>query len=143
MRARTLTLLIALLAAALIPAALGARPVQDLPGLLAVWELAPGQVVTPSTTRLDVLVTQVDCNNGRTNTPLEPEITLTEDRVVIAVTVADEDRGRPVVHTCQSNPPVPLEVVLPEPLGHRALVDGTCASYDPDAEEQCLRVPAP
>lgn len=143
MRARTLALLIALLALALIPAALAAHPTRDWPGLAAVWELAPGQVVTPSTTRLDVLVTQVDCNSGRTNAPLEPEITLEADRVVIAVTVADEERGRPAVHTCQSNPPVPLEVALPEPVGHRAILDGTCASYDPDAAEQCLRVPAP
>ncbi|MGG5259828.1 hypothetical protein [Phycicoccus avicenniae] len=89
----------------------------------ASWSLAPGQEVTAASTELQVLVTRVGCNSGVTGTAEEPTVDVGADRVVVTFVVTPEEPGSA---DCQGNPEVPFTLLLPEPLGARALVDGQC-----------------
>jgi hypothetical protein len=99
----------------------------QLPGSTAgaVWSLAPDQRVDAETTRLSVLVSRVGCNSGVTGEVQEPDVRIDEVDVEITFLVRP---GEPSAADCQGNVEVPYEVVLPEPLGERRLVDGQCAS---------------
>lgn len=99
----------------------------QLPGSTAgaVWGLAPDQRVDAETTRLSVLVSRVGCNSGVTGEVQEPDVRMDADDVEITFLVRP---GEPSAADCQGNVEVPYEVVLPEPLGDRRLVDGQCAS---------------
>jgi hypothetical protein len=104
-------------------------------GALALWQVGPDQALTPATETFTALVTRLECSGGLTGEILPPEIQFGADQVVISFEAAPRespvtqpnDDGLPIVSTCQSNPAVPYEVDLGEPLGDRLLVDGQCA----------------
>ena len=93
----------------------------------ASWTLAPGDAVGPTSEQLQVLVTRVGCNSGVTGDVEEPEVEFNSDRVVVTFVVTP---GEPGSADCQGNPDVPLLLMLPEPLGNRALIDGQCLTND-------------
>jgi hypothetical protein len=86
----------------------------------ATWQLeAP---VTPADARFTALVTEQSCASGteaaaRVSDPLIEYGSRT-------VTVTFGVRRLDGAQTCQSNPAVPVEVRLSQPLGERALLDG-------------------
>ncbi|MCC2592977.1 hypothetical protein LKO27_06065 [Tessaracoccus sp. OS52] len=96
------------------------------PGTLAVWQLADPAAVTAETTRLDLLVTRVECASAFTGEVLPPQVTITDEAVSIRAEVQWIDPNQAA--ECPSNPYVPLTVALPEPLGARMLVDEGCAN---------------
>ncbi|WP_144121311.1 hypothetical protein [Catellatospora sichuanensis] len=96
-------------------------------GSLAPWRLA-GTPPAPSATSVDILVTEMACNGGRSadGRIADPEISYEDDRIV--VTMRTVPRGG--ANTCQENPETPYRLELDEPLGDRVLMDGT---LDPPA----------
>lgn len=93
-------------------------------GSTATWELRePGSVSAESET-IDVAVTRLECANGVTGELLAPVITYESDRVTVRID-AEKLVPEPVT-TCIGNEAVPLTVVLSEPIGERALIDGGC-----------------
>lgn len=96
-----------------------------LPGssAAAVWTVAPGERVEARTSEVTVVVTRVGCNGGITGEVQEPEVGLGDDEVVLTFSVTP---GEPSGADCQANDAVPYDLVLPEPLGERSLVDGQC-----------------
>lgn len=97
-------------------------------GTLAVWVLADPGAVTAETTRLDLLVTRVECASAFTGEVLPPRVTVSEERVAIRAEVERLDPGQGSL--CPSNPYVPISVDLPEPLGDRTLLDEGCANEE-------------
>jgi hypothetical protein len=89
----------------------------------AEWWLDPAaDPPGPATTVLQALVLERACASGASAVGriAEPVIITTATTVTITMgvwrRVGDQD--------CQGNPPTPFEVVLPEPLGTRELLDG-------------------
>ena len=116
MTRRALTIAICFAAVAL-PACGG----PSLPAQPALWWPAPGEVVTPQTKSLDILVMEIECANGepadgRIN---EPAIERDDDKVVVTFRVTPLGEAN-----CPSNPPTTHRVDLGEPLGDRELFDG-------------------
>lgn len=104
------------------------------PGMnIATFRVAPGETLIAETTELDVLVTEVECNSGEDarGRVQEPAVIRSAESVTVIFTVVP----RPGGHDCQSNPPTPFRLVLPEPLGDRALLDGS--SIPPRDATQC------
>lgn len=101
------------------------RPVADVgPGLgLAEFRVADHETLGPETIELDVLVTERACNSGADarGRIVEPAIIPSADAVVVVFGVVP--RGG--IQACPSNPETPARLVLPEPLGDRALLDGS------------------
>lgn len=101
------------------------RPVADVgPGLgLAEFRVADHETLGPETTELDVLVTERACNSGADagGRIVEPAIIPSAEAVVVVYGVVP----RSGEHACPSNPETPARLVLPEPLGDRALLDGS------------------
>ena len=102
-------------------AALGACAEGDVAD--ATWNLAPDQALDARTTSFVANVSRVGCNSGETGSVNDPDITVEDDRIVIAFTVSP---GEPGSATCPGNLPVAYEVELPEPIGDRELVDPAC-----------------
>lgn len=90
---------------------------------IATFRVAPGETLRAETTELDVLVTEVECNSGEDahGRVQEPAVIRSPESVTVIFTVVP----RPGGHTCPSNPATPFHLVLPEPLGDRALLDGS------------------
>jgi hypothetical protein len=88
----------------------------------ATWTVRSAYQVGPHTTAFTALVSRLGCNNGVTGEVHVPEVTLEEDEVVVTFTVEPVETDV----SCPDNDAVPYEVVLPEPLGDRSLVDGQC-----------------
>jgi hypothetical protein len=89
----------------------------------ARWELAPGEDVGPDTRTLEVLVFEQACASGASpeGRIVGPAVFRLEDSMtVILGTIAP-----PGPQTCVPGPPATVEVRLPEPLGNRALLDGS------------------
>jgi len=86
----------------------------------ASW--APAGPVGAADQSFVALVTEWDCNSGRpaTGRVAEPVIVPAADVVAITFGVRPAAGDR----TCPRNPPTPVVVTLPSPLGRRALVDG-------------------
>jgi hypothetical protein len=99
------------------------RPEIPLGTNIATFRVAPGETLTPETTELDVLVTEVECNSGEDarGRVREPAVIRSPESVTVIFTVV----ARPGGHDCQSNPETPFRLVLPEPLGDRVLLDGS------------------
>lgn len=90
----------------------------------ARWWLDPdGSPITPSTTVLAVLLREQDCASGKppVGRVLSPTIVTTPDAFEIAIGIRQQLTGQ----DCPSNPPFPLELVLPEPIGSRRLFDAS------------------
>jgi hypothetical protein len=90
---------------------------------LATYRVAPDERLTPDTTEVDVLVTEIACNSGEDarGRVQPPAIIRSPESLTVIFTVV----ARPGGHDCPSNPPTPFHLVLPEPLGERALLDGS------------------
>ena len=71
---------------------------------------------------LTAVVSRLGCANGVTGEVHEPEVSLEDDAVVVAFSVDPITTDA----SCPDNDEVPYEVVLPEPLGDRSLVDRQC-----------------
>lgn len=94
-------------------------------GAPGTWVLAdPGSVTSASTT-IAILVTRFSCSGGVTGTVLTPAYELTDAAVILRTDVAPLPSTG--AYTCQGNDQVPITVVLPEPIGTRALVDWVCS----------------
>lgn len=88
----------------------------------AVWTLPRASRPDPTTTSLEVDVSRLGCNSGVTGRVLAPVVDYRATEVIVTFEVeADSDGGR-----CQGNDAVPWRLVLDQPLGDRALVDGAC-----------------
>ena len=100
---------------------------------IASFRVAPGEPPTPETTELDVLVTELACNSGEDarGRVQEPAVTRSAESVTVIFTVV----ARPGGHECPSNPATPFRLMLPEPLGDRALLDGS--SIPPRDATEC------
>jgi hypothetical protein len=90
----------------------------------ASWWLDPAAAApTPTSTTIHALVREESCASGKTpDGRIEPPaIDLTDTAVTITITI----RRRPGAQDCQANPPFPVTIALPEPLGDRMLFDGS------------------
>ncbi|WP_155370967.1 hypothetical protein [Catellatospora vulcania] len=92
-------------------------------GDAAVWDLAPGQTLTASSTRFTALVSRLGCNDGVTGQVLTPQLRLSESEIVVTFSVAPKQTG---AASCPGNNQVPYEVDLGTPLRNRVLSDGRC-----------------
>ncbi|MCO1340071.1 hypothetical protein BJH93_14425 [Kocuria polaris] len=100
-----------------------AHSTENLPP--AMWRIDDASPPSSDSTRVDVLVTRLECSGGITGEVKEPTVTESPSEVVVTFTV--EDLGLEAA-TCQSNPEVPASFTLNEPLGERRLIDGQCFS---------------
>ena len=90
---------------------------------IASFRVAPDNELDPAATEIAVAVTERACNSGED----------ASGRIVVAAIDADDDsvtvtlavRPRGGAQTCPSNPDTPFVLELPEPLGDRALLDGS------------------
>lgn len=91
-------------------------------GGAATWALAPDADIGPDTTEFTAMVTERACASGQSSADriIGPGIEVTED----AVTVTFRVRPLSGAQECQGNPPTPVSVRLPEPIGDRQLLDG-------------------
>jgi hypothetical protein len=89
----------------------------------AVWEVAGLERVDAAATSFTANVARLACNSGVTGRVLAPPVDENATTVVVTFTVAPV---RPRAVTCPSNNWVPHVVRLDDPLGDRALVDGSC-----------------
>lgn len=89
----------------------------------ASFRVAPGNDLTPEMTEIPVLITELACNTGQDARGRigEPRIMLSVDAITVVFSVRPRAGGQ----DCQSNPETPHLLVLPEPLGDRALLDGS------------------
>jgi hypothetical protein len=89
----------------------------------ARFRIAPGAAVEPDATEIEILVTEMACNSGQAarGRILPPHLILGAENVLVIVTVRARGGGQ----DCQSNPETPFLLELPEPLGHRLLLDGS------------------
>ena len=89
----------------------------------ATWTHDPAAEIGPETTVFTAWVTETECANGESSEGriIDPEIQLSADSIVVTFRV-DPVSGSAVA--CPGNPPTPVTVRLPEPLGDRALLDG-------------------
>ncbi len=89
----------------------------------ASFRVDPSVELAPTLTEILVLVTERACNSGQDarGRIVDPTILLTDD----AVTVVFAVRPRDGEHNCPSNPETRHLLRLPEPLGERALLDGS------------------
>jgi hypothetical protein len=88
----------------------------------ATWALAPAMVPRPTTTLLHVLVTERECASGRSaeGRVADPAIAVDAGSVTIYFAV----KVLPGGGRCPGNPPLRVDVELPEALGNRILLDG-------------------
>ena len=94
------------------------------PGLgIASFRIAPDVELDPDSTEVAVLVTERACNSGQDarGRIVVAAIDGKDDRVTVTLAV----RPRGGAQTCPSNPETPFILELPEPLGDRALLDGS------------------
>ncbi|HVK29848.1 MAG TPA: hypothetical protein VM575_16030 [Nocardioides sp.] len=86
-------------------------------------EVAAADGLDRHSTKLAVLVTERQCASGRDGRAhlLEPTVVETPDDVTVTWTSQAVAHGA----TCQGNPPAPMTIDLAEPLGDRALLDGS------------------
>ena len=85
--------------------------------------LGPSSLPQPGDTSVDLLVKEVDCASGREmgDALQGPQVIETDDEVLVAFAVIPVSGGA----SCQSNPSARVTIELSEPLGTRALRDGT------------------
>lgn len=89
----------------------------------ATWRLAPGSGPGPTTTLLHLVVTELACASGESaeGRVADPAIAVDAGSVTIYFAVKTLPGGG----RCPSNPPLRLDVDLPEALGNRILLDGS------------------
>ena len=84
--------------------------------------LDPDNLPSPEATEIALLVTEQGCANGREmgDALRGPQVVETDDAVVVAFAVVPITGGA----DCPGNPPTPVTITLPEPLGDRVIQDG-------------------
>ncbi|WP_183095456.1 hypothetical protein [Nocardioides stalactiti] len=105
------------------PSSNDAPTTQAKRGDAAVWSIRRGTELTSGTTTFTASVSRLGCHSGVTGRVLEPAVTYEDAQVVVTFEVEAAVGGS---FDCQGNDQVAHEVVLDEPLGDRALVDGSC-----------------
>lgn len=102
----------------------------------AVWYVAAHQVLRPGTTGFAVTVTRTGCSSGQQGQPLAPVINSTEAAITITFRMDPHISSG----TCEGTAGVDYRVQLREPIGKRALVDGSCRSVSGlSSTSFCLR----
>lgn len=96
----------------------------DDPDAAAVWFLAPTERLSPDSLKLQLEVTQVSCNDGKTNPVRTVSMAYSTEAVTITVSSEPVSAG---AHNCQGGRPRAYAVELDEPIGKRRLVDGQCS----------------
>jgi hypothetical protein len=88
----------------------------------ATWTHDPVAEIGPDTTAFTAWVTEKDCATGQSSAGriIGPDIEVSSEAIVVTFRV----RRRSGVQACPGNPPTPVSVTLPEPLGDRRLLDG-------------------
>lgn len=89
----------------------------------AAFRAAPGVNLTPESTKINILVTELACNSGQDaqGRILRPVIVRGQRTVSVLLAVVQRDGEQ----ECPSNPETPFTIELPEPLGDRMLLDGS------------------
>ena len=90
----------------------------------ASWWVDPAAApLPPDVTAIPALISEEACASGQPpeGRVLEPQVFSSETAVLINIWIRRQLTGQ----DCQSNPVVPLEITLPEPLGGRQLLDGS------------------
>jgi hypothetical protein len=90
---------------------------------LASWWLDPAAAApTATSTTVHAIVREQSCASRKTpeGRVEPPAIDLTDTTVTITIMI----RRRPGAQDCQGNPPFPVTITLPEPLGNRTVFDG-------------------
>ncbi|PFG16255.1 hypothetical protein ATK74_0789 [Propionicimonas paludicola] len=92
-------------------------------GATATWTLTRPESIDAHTVTFEVFATRLECASGKTGKLLAPVIAVGDKEVVIRI---DAKPRHSTGDTCPSNNPVRVRITLPEPLGHRSLVDAAC-----------------
>ena len=103
-------------------------------GVTATWRLADPAAIGADTTSLSLLVTRLQCSDGRTGELLKPVVSMGSDDIVIRVDAVPNPAG---AYTCPGNDEVAVAVTLPEPVGVRPLVDAACLAGDAVRTSYC------
>lgn len=90
---------------------------------IASFRVAPDADVGPGASEIPILVTERDCNSGEDATGRIVVSSLEADDTSVTAVIAVRPRGGG--QECPSNPETPFLLQLPEPLGDRALLDGS------------------
>jgi len=91
---------------------------------LATWWLDPdGPPITPEATELAILLRERNCASGKPpeGRVLAPTIVTTADSFEVVIGIRRQLTGQ----DCQGNPAYPMQLVLPEPIGSRGLLDAS------------------
>ncbi len=95
----------------------------------ARWELAPGQQLTRDVRTFEVLVTEQACASGQSpEGRIMPAAAIYLETSIIVIFGV---RPLPGAQTCQGNPSLMVTLELDEPLGDRALLDGSALPAEP------------
>jgi hypothetical protein len=89
----------------------------------AAWWVDPSALpLAPSATRFRAIVVESACASGASpeGRVLDPIVEYGPTSIIVTI----EIRRRPGGHDCQGNPEYPLDLLLVEPIGGRALLDG-------------------
>ncbi|MGL3804885.1 hypothetical protein ACSYDW_02210 [Paeniglutamicibacter sp. R2-26] len=103
------------------------------PGI-GTWKLHDRDALTPQSTTLQLEVTRLECSSGVTGKVLAPQARFHDDRILLSTHVEPLAAG---AYGCQGNKPVPLTVVLPEPVGTRMIIDAACLGGPAAGTEAC------
>jgi hypothetical protein len=90
---------------------------------IASFRVAPDADVDPTAMEIPILVTERDCNSGEDASGRIVVSSLDANDTNVTAVIAVRPRGGG--QTCPSNPETPFVLQLPEPLGNRALFDGS------------------
>jgi len=125
---KTLAALAALALTSLAACGSGDNAAEGAPqGEVAVWHIDVAAPPTSESESFTAMVERVGCANGETGEVLPPTIAEGPDEILVRFTVESLGEGD---FTCPGNDRVPYDVELSEPIGDRALVDGTCRAID-------------
>jgi len=103
-------------------------------GVAATWTLTQPESIDAHTVTFEVFATRLECASGKTGKLLAPVVVMGDNEVVIRIDATVRPAG---ADTCQSNAPVRVSITLPEPLGHRSLVDAACLAGDAVSTANC------
>lgn len=101
--------------------------------MVAVWHLPEGDFPVRGDRTLDVMVTQVACNGGRTNPVRALETAEGEGSIAIGVLVAPVDGAA----DCPLGEPLPYVVELDEPYSEQRLLDSACEAAPAKGTSWC------
>ena len=88
----------------------------------ATWAHDPAAEISPDTTAFTAWVTERSCASGQSSAAriIGPDVQVSTEAIEVTFRV----RRLTGSQACPGNPPTPVTVTLPEPLGDRMLLDG-------------------